>query len=77
MVKDICWHSEGFYTWAITFSDLHKRHCQGYIGSGIRLFADDTSIFIIIENPVCPHGSRKILHGAEMWFVLFNLDKSK
>ena len=66
---------QGLYTWAITFSYLNKRHCQRCLGSCKRLFADDTSIFIIIENPVSQRKSSKILQWAEIWLVTFNLDE--
>ena len=47
------------------------------IGSCIRLFADDTSLFIIVDDPVASAERLnadiiKILQWAETWLVTFN-----
>ena len=47
------------------------------IGSCIRLFADHTSLFIIVDDPVASAERLnadliKILHLTETWMVLFN-----
>ncbi|MCG8113685.1 MAG: reverse transcriptase family protein [Candidatus Thiodiazotropha taylori] len=52
------------------------------IGSQIRLFADDTSLFIIVEDPVTAAGClnsdlEKISHWASTWLVTFNPSKSE
>ena len=52
------------------------------IGSNIRLFADDTILFVIVENPVIPAEQLnadlvKILQRAETWLVSFNPTKTE
>ena len=52
------------------------------IGSNIRLFADDTSLFIIVDNPVTAADSlntdlTKISQWAATWLVTFNPAKSE
>ena len=52
------------------------------IGSNIRLFADDTSLFIIVENPdtaaeVFNDDLHKISVWAINWLVKFNLSKNE
>ena len=51
------------------------------IGSNIRLFADDTSLFIIVENPdtaeVFNDDLHKISFWAINWLVKFNLSKNE
>ena len=47
------------------------------IGSSIRLFADDTSFFIIVDNPdvaaeILNADLEKIAKWAEAWLVKFN-----
>ena len=47
------------------------------IGSSIRLFADDTSLFIIVDNPdvaaeILNADLEKIAKLAEVWLVKFN-----
>ena len=47
------------------------------IGSNIRLFADDTSLFIIFDNPVTAADSlntdlNELLQRAATWLVTFN-----
>ena len=47
------------------------------IGSSIRLFADDTSLFIIVDNPdvaavIFNADLEKIVKWAEAWLVKFN-----
>ena len=47
------------------------------IGSSIRLFADDTSLFIIVDNPdvaaeILNADLEKIAKWAEAWLVKFN-----
>ena len=44
------------------------------IGANIRLFADDTSLFIIVEDPItaaeCPNADlSKISNWADTWLV--------
>ena len=51
------------------------------IGSNIRLFADDTSLFIIVDDPVTAAGCinadlGKISAWASTWLVTFNPSKS-
>ena len=50
------------------------------IGSNIRLFADDTSLFIIVENPdtaaeLINLDLEKIMTWAKTWLVSFNPKK--
>ena len=50
------------------------------IGSTIRLFADDTCLFIIVDNPLtaadCLNSDlSKIARGATTWLVSFNPTK--
>ena len=52
------------------------------IRSNIRLFADDTSLYIIVDNP--DHAAQllnadleKITNWAETWLVKFNPDKTE
>ena len=52
------------------------------IGSCIRLFADDTSLFIIVDDPVVSAERLnadlvKILQWAETWLVTFNPNKTE
>ena len=52
------------------------------IGSNIRLFADDTSLFIIVKNPVTAAGSLKtdldrISQWAATWLISFNHAKTE
>ena len=52
------------------------------IGSNIRLFADDTSLFIIVENPVLSadclnRDLDKIKQWATRWLVSFNPSKTE
>ena len=52
------------------------------IGSNIRLFADDTSLFIIVENPVTDAASLntdldRISQWAATWLVSFNPSKTE
>ena len=52
------------------------------IGSNIRLFADDTSLFIIIDNPVtaaeCLNSDlNKLSRWAATWLVTFNPSKTE
>ena len=52
------------------------------IKSSIRLFADDTCLFEIVEEPVAPADTlnddlRKILVWAKNWLVLFNALKTE
>ena len=52
------------------------------IGSNIRLFADDTSLFIIVENPVLSANCLnrdldKIKRWATTWLVSFNPSKTE
>ena len=56
-----------------TFPTIYKRH----IGSNIRLFADDTSLFIFVNDPVsattCLNSDLvKISQWACTWIVTFN-----
>ena len=52
------------------------------IGSNIRLFADDTSLFIVVDNPVTAAGQlnidlQKISQWATTWLVSFNPSKTE
>ena len=52
------------------------------IGSNIRLFADDTSLFVIVDNPVTAADSlntdlTKITQWAATWLVTFNPAKTE
>ena len=53
------------------------------IGSNIQLFADDTSLFNIVDDPVtaaagCSNTDLdKISNWASMWLVTFNLSKTE
>ncbi|MCG8113035.1 MAG: reverse transcriptase domain-containing protein [Candidatus Thiodiazotropha taylori] len=52
------------------------------IGSHIRLFADDTSLFIVVNDPVnaadCLNSDlEKVSHWASTWLVTFNPSKSE
>ena len=52
------------------------------IGSHIRLFADDTSLFIIVDNPITAANClntdlNKISRWAETWLVTFNPTKTE
>ena len=51
------------------------------IGSNIRLFADDTSLYIIVDNPLVAAETlivdlEKISRWAVTWLVTFNPNKS-
>ena len=52
------------------------------IGSHIRLFADDTSLFIIVDNPITAANClntdlNKISRWAATWLVTFNPTKTE
>ena len=52
------------------------------IGSHIRLFADDTSLYIVVETPddaaeLLNTDLRKITTWAEQWLVTFNPPKTE
>ena len=52
------------------------------IGSNIRLFADDTSLFIVVDNPLSAAGQlnidlEKISQWATTWIVFFNPTKTE
>ena len=52
------------------------------IGANIRLFADDTSLSVIVENPVMAAACLntdllKLSHWAATWLVLFNPTKTE
>ena len=52
------------------------------IGSNIRLFVDDTSLFIVVDNPVTAAGQlnidlEKISRWATTWLVSFNPTKTE
>ena len=52
------------------------------IGSNIRLFADDTSLFIIVENPntaanIINSDLQRITRWAAMWLVKFQPNKNE
>ena len=52
------------------------------IGSNIRLFADDTSLFIIVDNPITAAENLntdldKISQWAATWLVTFNFNKTE
>ena len=52
------------------------------IGSSIRLFADDTTLYVIVDNPQQAAASlnsdlQKINHWASTWLVTFNPDKTE
>ena len=52
------------------------------IGSNIRLFADDTSLFIVVDNPLTAPGQlntdlEKISQWATIWLVSFNPTKTE
>ena len=52
------------------------------IGPNIRLFADDTSLFIIFENPdmageLLNMGLEKIMEWTKRWLVTFNPTKTE
>ena len=51
------------------------------IGSNIRLFADDTSLYIVVDNPLVAAETlnadlEKISRWAATWLVTFNPNKS-
>ena len=48
-----------------------------HIGSNIRLFADDTSVYIIVDDPVLNLDLDKITKWAKEWLVKFNAKKLK
>ena len=52
------------------------------IGSNIRLFADDTSMYLVVENPniaaaTLQSGIDKVSNWADKWHVDFSPSKSK
>ena len=52
------------------------------IGSSIRLFADNTSLYIIVDDPVTAAGSlntdlQRITRWAAIWLVSFNPTKTE
>ena len=52
------------------------------IGSTIKLFADDTSLYIVVDTPdsaaTCLNADLNLLHTwAEKWLVTFNPNKTE
>ena len=69
--------SSGFYPWSSSFSIFFIQDIVTDIGSNIRLFADDTSLFITIENPdtaaeLLNLDLENIMTLAKTWLVSFN-----
>ena len=61
---------------------LYIKDTVNDINSSIRLFADDTSLFIIVDNPVTSAEQlnfdlRKVLLWADTWLVSFNVTKTE
>ena len=61
---------------------LYINNIVSEIGSNIRLFADDTSLFIVVDNPVTAAGQlnidlQKISQWATTWLVSFNPSKTE
>ena len=50
-----CYHSWGIsrlYTWSTSLPSFYKRYCTRHWIIYTRLFADDTSLYIIVEDPI-------------------------
>ena len=80
--QNICWCYTRFYTGRILFSVFFLNDIVNEIGSCTRLFADDTSLFIIVNDPVASAEQLnadliKILQWAETWLVSFNPNKTE
>ena len=61
---------------------LYINDIVNYIGANIRLFADDTSLFVIVDDPVtaaeCLNADlSRILNWADTWLVSFNPTKTE
>ena len=46
-----CWSIARPHFWAYTFLNLYMYDIVAEISSNIHLFADDTSLYVIVENP--------------------------
>ena len=81
--QNICWCYTRFYTGRILFSVFFFiNDIVNEIGSCTRLFADDTSLFIIVNDPTASAEQLnadliKILQWAETWLVTFNPNKTE
>ena len=88
----LCRSLSRFYSWTITISCIHSRYVKNigapifltyreWIQFSIRLFADDTSLYIVVETP---NTAATILNGdlydisdwADFWLVNFNAAKT-
>ena len=70
-----------FHTWHFTLPYLHYDIARN-INSSIRLFADDTSLYIIFENPIqaatiLNSDLSQIYTWASNWLVTFNPSKTE
>ena len=75
------WCSSGFYPWSSSIL-LFINGIVTDIGSNIRLFADDTGLFIVVENPntaaeLLNLDLEKNMTWAKTWLVSFNPKKTE
>ena len=64
------------------FSCIYINDIVSEIQSNIRLFADDTSLYVIVQNPdsaaLCLNVDlNKIFNWAKLWLVKFNYSKTE
>ena len=75
-----CWSPARIYIRSFTLFTINDIVTD--ISSNIRLFADDTSIYIIVDNPntaeeILNTDLEKISHWAKTWLVNFNATKTE
>ena len=77
----LCWGTSRLYSRTFSFL-LYINDIVVDIRSSIRLFADDTSLYIIVDNPdhaaqLLNEDLEKITTWAETWLVKFNPDETE
>ena len=77
MVLHLSWSAKRLYTWPSIVFFLYIYDIVKNIGSNNRLFDDDTSLFIIVDNPTTAalrlnSDLEKLSRWAATWLVTFN-----
>ena len=83
MVDHQSWRASGFKSYSIFFFLLfiYINDLSNNLESNVKLFADDTSIFLVFSEPINSQKLNKNLDKvglwANKWKMFFNLDPSK
>ena len=83
MVDHQSWRASGFKSYSIFFFLLfiYINDLSNNLESNVKLFADDTSIFLVFSEPINSQKLNKNLYKvglwANKWKMFFNLDPSK